>query len=427
MAGRPKRRARLATEAAAAGKPLPEKRDHRTELTEKLIAQMDAGTAPWQRTWGDGRGGGRPFNPLSADPKTASGERGYSGINRIMLMVNGMAYGDDRWCTMKQAQAHDLILREGEATGGTTIEVWKSYTPKGKDEPKTETENEHEDLRDRSRMGVRFYTVYNAQQFENFPALERAPGIEWTPIERAENLFEASGAKILHSDSEKTPHYSPGFDHVVMPSKDRFESAEAYYDVATHELVHWTGSSKRLDRLSEITQFGTEAYAREELIAEIGSMFMSAETGIPHNVERHASYVANWKTILTDDKNAVACAAAAASKAVDYVLERERKRNRERDQTLEREAGEKKEHIVTLPSLEFQTGLHVKTSEGAVIMPNHVPEIIMNGDTVKVSRAAEFLMLINANERHERDGLNEHDSPENLGHEDTHELGGRTR
>ena len=120
MAGRPKRRARLAAEARAAGKPIPERRDQRAEMTERLIAQLEAGTAPWQKTWTAGSGG-RPYNPLSSDPRTASGERGYSGVNRIWLMMAGATYGDDRWCTRKQAEDKGYVLREGEEKRGLTI------------------------------------------------------------------------------------------------------------------------------------------------------------------------------------------------------------------------------------------------------------------------------------------------------------------
>jgi antirestriction protein ArdC len=319
MAGRPLRRARLEAEARANGKALPARRDHRAVMTEKLIAQLQAGTAPWQKTWAAGSGG-RPYNPLSADMHTASGQRGYSGINRVVLMVEGAAYGDDRWCTRKQAEEKGYTLRPGMT--GTTIEVWKPYVPKA-------SEREDEDrgkADDRSRMGVRFYTVFNAAQFEDFPLLERVEHT-WIPIERAEQLLAASGAKIIHSASEETPHYAPGRDHIVLPCRERFVSPEAYYDTATHELVHWTGHKSRLKRFEPDAQFGTPLYAREELVAEIGSMFLSADTGISHNVGQHAAYVNSWIKLLQDDKNAVARAAGAASRAVDHVLSLEREKS----------------------------------------------------------------------------------------------------
>jgi antirestriction protein ArdC len=319
MAGRPLRRARLEAEARANGETLPVRRDHRAEMTEKLIAQLQSGTAPWQKTWTVGSGG-RPYNPLSADPHTASGQRGYSGINRIVLMVEGAAYGDDRWCTRKQAEERGYTLRPGMS--GTTIEVWKLYVPKaaGKDD---EDRNKADD---RSRMGVRFYTVFNAAQFSDFPPVERVEHA-WTPIERAEQLLAGSGAKIIHSASEETPHYAPGRDHIVLPSRERFVSPEAYYDTATHELVHWTGHESRLNRFEPDAHFGTPSYAREELVAEIGSMFLSADTVIAHNTAQHAAYVASWIKLLQDDKNAVARAAGAASKAVDHVLSLEREKS----------------------------------------------------------------------------------------------------
>jgi antirestriction protein ArdC len=316
MAGRPLRRARREAEARANGETLPARRDHRAEMTEKLIEQLKSGTAPWQKTWTAGSGG-RPYNPLSADVHTASGQRGYNGINRIVLMIEGAAYGDDRWCTRKQAEEKGYTLRPGMI--GTTIEVWKPYVPKAAELD----DGDRDKADDRSRMGVRFYLVYNAAQFENFPPLERVEQA-WTPIERAEQILAGSGAKIVHSASEETPHYAPGRDHIVLPSRERFVSPEAYYDTATHELVHWTGHENRLNRLEPDAQFGTPSYAREELVAEIGSMFLSVDTGIPHNVGQHAAYVNSWIKLLQDDKNAVARAAGAASKAVDHVFSLER-------------------------------------------------------------------------------------------------------
>lgn len=318
MAGRPLRRARLEAEARANGATLPARHDHRAEMTEKLIAELQAGTAPWQKTWTAGSGG-RPYNPLSADVHTASGQRGYSGINRIVLMVEGATFGDDRWCTRKQAEEKGYTLRPDMT--GTTIEVWKPFVPKSERE-----EEDRDKADDRSRMGVRFYTVFNASQFENFPPLEHVKHT-WTPIERAEQILAGSGAKIVHSASEETPHYAPGRDHIVLPNKERFSSPEAYYDVAGHELVHWTGHKSRLDRFEPDTQFGTPSYAREELVAEIGSMFLSADTGIAHNTAQHAAYVNSWIKLLQEDKNAVARAAGAASKAVDHLLSLDREKS----------------------------------------------------------------------------------------------------
>ena len=326
MAGRPKRRARLEAEALAAGLPMPTKYDYRAELAEKLVKAMEAGTAPWQRSWEPGRSG-LPHNPFSGDEVTAKETRGYRGINRLMLMAS--PYDDDRWCTAKQAKDRDIELRPGEASRGTTIEVWKSYTPKDdREKSRAVDEKKKDDNLDRSRMGVRYYTLYNAEQFENFPAATVRPMVhEWEAVERAERIVKDSGVAVHHNAKTPSPYYSPSADHIVMPTRTQFPSASAYYDTLMHETVHSTGHPSRLKR-DQSGGFGTPAYAREELVAEIGSLFLSAETELPHNVERHASYVSNWIQVIREDKHAIPRAAAAASVAVDRIMELERTRER---------------------------------------------------------------------------------------------------
>lgn len=360
MAGRPVRRARLEAEARAAGLPVPERRDFRAELTERLVAQLEAGTAPWQRTWSQSANGGRPYNPLSSDPGTV--ERGYRGVNRLMLMSAGSDFGDNRWCTRKQAEDLGYVLKDDQAKLGTPIEVWKPYTPRKKDE-RREGESKDEDetkVAGETRMGVRYYTLYNAAQFENFPKIE-LPERTWTPVERAEDLLRHSGAMIVHSPTENSPHYWSVTDRIVLPVPERFESASAYYDVATHELIHWTGHQSRLARGGIGSQFGSIEYAKEELIAEIGSMFMSADTGIPHNTGHHASYVASWIRLLREDKNIIARSSRDASTAVDLVLELDRERRLELER--DRERGHERGHERDLAEIPRSTEERPRNSE----------------------------------------------------------------
>jgi antirestriction protein ArdC len=117
-------------------------------------------------------------------------------------------------------------------------------------------------------------------------------------------------------------YYSPSQDVVVMPRAELFESAEAFEQTLAHELVHATGHSTRLARkeVCDPIQFGSDPYAREELVAELGASFLTAELGIQSDVEQSASYVAGWLKALKNDKSLIVRAASSAQKAVDFIL-----------------------------------------------------------------------------------------------------------
>jgi len=136
-------------------------------------------------------------------------------------------------------------------------------------------------------------------------------------IERAERLLKDSGAKILHSVIDRA-FYEPIRDQITLPLKESFTSPEKYYETALHEICHWSGAKHRLDR--EFGKwFGDQAYAFEELVAEMGAAFLCVSCGIPYDTQ-HASYIGDWMKILKDHKRAIFTAAAKAQAAMDFVL-----------------------------------------------------------------------------------------------------------
>jgi putative DNA primase/helicase len=105
-------------------------------------------------------------------------------------------------------------------------------------------------------------------------------------------------------------------------------STAGYYRTACHELIYWTENENRLNRETLMKSRGLKAadeYAREELSAEIGSWLLSLETGPPHDPSQHTAYIASWLEALKKDKNEILRAASAASKAVDFMLKRQRR------------------------------------------------------------------------------------------------------
>lgn len=286
----------------------PPPRDYRQEVTNDIIRMLEEGTAPWQQPWKSGEAGRIPYNPTTGNP--------YRGGNVLALMISAMrrGYTDPRWMTYRQAQEKGWQVRKGEKA--TQIEYW---------EAKPAARNEDaEDEEKRTRLVHRVYSVFNAQQIDGVPSLILKPREPWEVCEAGERILTHSGADIRYGGDRA--YYRKDSDHVQLPPRECFADAPGFYGTAIHELVHWTGDEKRLNRptLMQSKSFADENYAKEELRAELGSMMLAAEQGIPHDPSQHAAYVQSWIKALKNDKNEIFRAAADASKACDYLLARER-------------------------------------------------------------------------------------------------------
>ena len=173
---------------------------------------------------------------------------------------------------------------------------------------------------------LKTYSVFNAAQvegLEEFQARPRAatPFVDFAP---AEAVLAASGADIRYGGGKA--EYAPDGDFIRLPEPEAFAAPHDFYATAFHELVHFTGHASRLDRLSRNARFGSTAYAREELVAEVGGCFLSAGVGVPQSddLSNHAAYLHSWLTILGRDPTAIFTAAGQASAAVDFLLARDR-------------------------------------------------------------------------------------------------------
>jgi antirestriction protein ArdC len=301
----------------------PPPRDYRAEVTADIIHMLEEGTAPWQKPWEAGELGRSPFNPTTNKP--------YRGGNVLGLMISGMrrGYTDPRWCTYKQAADNGWQVRKGEKA--TAIEFWE--IGRGK-----EDDGESDADKPRSRMIHRVYSVFNAQQIEGIPALELPARKPFEAIEAGERMLSNSGADIRHGGAKA--YYSPGTDHIQMPPRECFTDEPHYYSTALHELTHWAGAKHRLNRLTDNQPFGSPEYAKEEIRADLSSLFLSAELGIPYDPKDQASYIQSWIKVLKNDKNEVFRAAADASRACDYLhsLENGKVKSAEPGPFTEREA-----------------------------------------------------------------------------------------
>jgi antirestriction protein ArdC len=265
-------------------------------VTDRIIATLEAGEAgqwqcPWHRT-----GGGLPRNALTG--------KSYRGINTLSLWVGAQAagYSDDRWATYKQWGELGAQVRKGERS--TLVVFFKEY--------------EAEDGDDRRRFVARASYAFNSAQVEGAPAAgEPMPASEWNLPEVFDGFVSRTGARITHGGD--AAFYQPSEDRIVMPPRERFVTAQGYASTIAHELTHWSGHNGRLDR--DLTgRFKTQAYAAEELVAELGSAFLMAELGLeaePHPT--HASYIGSWVKLLKSDPRAIFTAASAASRAACYL------------------------------------------------------------------------------------------------------------
>jgi antirestriction protein ArdC len=291
------------------------KRDHRQEVTNEIISMLEKGTAPWQKPW-DRDAAASAFEM----PTNATTGRAYRGGNALFLMARGQqrGYDDPRWLTFKQAQENGAKVNKGEK--GTHVEAWVFEEEKTVTRPDGSKGKVVEKL---DRPKVYHHVVFNAAQTTGLPPRE-VPAMkpDWEVKEAAENILTRSGASIQHSQTDRA-YYSPGKDEIHLPPKQAFKTESQYYSTALHELGHWTGHGSRLNRegITGGHSFGSDGYAKEELRAELSSVFLQKELGIPHDTEQHAAYVKSWVKVLREDKNEIFRAAAEASKITDYVVE----------------------------------------------------------------------------------------------------------
>ena len=265
------------------------------EVTDKIIAELERGSAPWIKPWNAGQ---------SADHNLVSG-KAYQGVNRIILAIGAMAGGftSSTWATYKQFAAAGAQVRKGEKSTHIIYfqpVVKKASGPEGEDE---------------TFALMKSYCVFNADQVDGLPVKESEPVKEFEALAHCEQTIAGTGAIITHSGDQA--FYRPSTDSINLPQKTAFDSPANYYATAFHELTHWTGAKTRLDRV-QLGKYSKPEYAFEELVAEMGAAFLCAEHGIAGDL-RHAGYIQGWLQCLKNDSKAIFKAAALAEKAAGYI------------------------------------------------------------------------------------------------------------
>jgi antirestriction protein ArdC len=323
------------------------------KITERMVKALEAGTVPWIKPWSAATGG-RPRSISTGDP--------YHGINQLLLGVEAQdkGYASPYWGTYNAiAERSGMERRTSSRNGhqywaspdgtprgvrkgetGTPIVLWKQGTVK-------EADPDTGERAERQVLLARMYYVFNADQAEQLPDRyypartgEQADGVR-EPQEVLDGYLASGGPELRHVEGDRA-YYQSRLDRITMPERSQFKSAEAYYGAAFHEVGHSTGHPGRLNRegIAEFDHFGSERYGREELVAQMTSAMLQAETGIetPAEFERSAAYLQNWLTAIKGDTKLVPQAAAQAQRAVDLITEPQRQAEREDQAELDREA-----------------------------------------------------------------------------------------
>jgi len=283
-------------------------------VTSAIIAQLENGVRPWSKPW-TAKGGsfGNVTFPLNADG------RRYRGINVFLLWTAALAggYVSPYWLTYNKAKALGGNVKKGEKSTlivfASRFEVDSKTNPGEKD----------------SIFIWKGFSVFNAEQCEGLPVkyhpapevvtVEEGETRKAAKIDHAESFFAKIGGKVRHGGDRA--FYSPSADFIQLPEFETFRDAESYYATLGHEYAHWTGHKDRLNR-DFSGRFGNEAYAAEELVAELGAAFLCADLGLTLEPrEDHAAYLASWLKVLKGDKRFILQAASRAQKAADFLSE----------------------------------------------------------------------------------------------------------
>lgn len=281
-----------------------------TRVTDQIIQAIEAGTEDWNMPW--------HTTSISGCPRNAATGNAYRGVNILSLWavshMNG--YPEGIWATVKQWNDLNRTIKRGERAAVGVF--WKPIDIQQFGEAESDSRDDHSEAEaNRTRWIARAFPLFNIAQLDGYQPPEQPERPGHQRIVEAEAFVAALGADVRHGGNRA--FYRSSSDHIQMPPFDVFLDPIAYYGTLLHEATHWCGAKSRLDRdLSG--RFGSEAYAAEELIAELGTSFVCADLGIaPEPRPENAAYINNWLSILKADKRAIFTASTHAQRAADYL------------------------------------------------------------------------------------------------------------
>jgi antirestriction protein ArdC len=286
----------------------PNPRDVYARVTDQIINAIEQGVGNWRMPWHtSGRFAFSPINLTSKKP--------YRGINTVCLWAAAQArgYESGEWGTYQQWQERGAQVRKGEKA--TLVVFWKFANNSGESQSDNDTPASSSRL-----LFTRGYSVFNASQVDGYTPKVDAERPMLERIQQADAFFKAIGSDLRHGGNQA--FYSPSGDYVQLPPFQAFRENVSYNSVLAHEHTHWTANAARCNR--ELgKRFGDNAYAAEELIAELGAAFTCAHLGLSTEPrEDHAQYIQSWLKVLKADKRAIFTAASKAQQAADWLMQR---------------------------------------------------------------------------------------------------------
>lgn len=385
----------------------------RKELVDTIINSIKNRDGVWQKTWANLTGSESPYNPITGTK--------YRGVNFLVLSLEQTELDtiDPRWCTFKQAVAAGYQITKGSKAAQASFydlnvslnDGGKDYYIKAKsvdgyvakiiDHYRTQYLSRATEIRaavnkaaqftalaDKAKLALfvtelntatgaditisstavmKSFPIFNYSQLQNVPELEIKPVNNFEPIQRAEGILVASGAKIFHGNANEN-YYSPKKHEIHLTPKESFKSPEAYYSTALHEIGHWTKGDGLPRNLKIEGEVNTDrlAYAREELRAELASVFMSSDLNLKLDIQNHSAYLGSYLEVLSNDYTEFFAAVSDAQKIASHVINFEKR--------LDLESIEAKELQTNNPELyqkivEFNTQAVLLTTE----KPDHNP------------------------------------------------------
>lgn len=298
--------------------------ENKKDIVDKIIKSMEQDNLNWKKTW----------NGATMLPHNGISNINYFGGNRLRLMFSAAKneYKDPRWVTFKQAEKEGWKIKKGEK--GTLCEKYIfTKTVKELDENGKEIEKE---IRLRKPI-INYFYLFNGEQIENIPKLGLNNNFDKDKISILKDFIKSSECPIKHVAQDRA-YYSPSQDEIVLPLAESFKSENYLLATAFHEMIHSTGHRDRLNR-NLSGEFGSKDYAKEELVAELGAIFLQAQLGIKIEEEHfnnHAAYLKSWISILKKDPNELFKAAALSEKACDRLFNNYQKLINEKEKSKEK-------------------------------------------------------------------------------------------
>lgn len=258
---------------------------------------MKSGVCPWVSPYLKEYEALRPYNISTGNE--------YRGINVILLWMNN--FRSPAWGSFNQFKNAGYTIKKGSVS--TKIIFYQSKEEAGQDR---ELENVQES--ELSNKVIKHFPIFNSEQTNNPIFPESDSELKKRKAKKIEQISE-SFTKI--DKDEDAAFYDPDTDSITIQPKAFFPSIDEYYSTLFHEIVHWTGGKKRLDRKTYFKD-KKKSYDYEELVAEIGSAFISADIGIPM-YKQNAGYIQSYLELFEEDEKCIMRAAAQAEKAVEFI------------------------------------------------------------------------------------------------------------